>query len=116
MDANSVGVDPVRMVILVVLWGMILALVAWSHQPRPQGVPVPAKRPRVLKPKTGDDCALCRSSLFPKLEMATGVSTTAMEQHAEPAGTQETCKHGRLWLRQCGLCNLDYAATPRVIA
>ena len=70
MDANSVGADLVQVVILVVLWGLILALVALSHPPQPQGMPVPAKKVRPLKPKTGDDCALCRSSLMLKPEAA----------------------------------------------
>ena len=41
-------------------------LVVLSHQLRPQVIPVPAKKPRPLKPKTGDDCVRCRNLVLPQ--------------------------------------------------
>jgi IS1 family transposase len=61
MDAYSAGFLPILVVIIVGSWGLLLVLVALSHQPLPQVGPVSAKKPRPLKPKTGDDCARCRN-------------------------------------------------------
>ena len=61
MDAYSAGILPIVVVIIVGLWGLLLVLVALSHELRPQVAPMLAKKPRPLKPKTGDDCALCRN-------------------------------------------------------
>ena len=66
MDAYWAGDLPVAVVLIVGLWGLLLLLVVWSHQPRPQGVPASAKKLRPLKPKTGDDCGLCQNAPAPK--------------------------------------------------
>ena len=97
MDANTVGADPVQVVILVMLWGLILAWVALSHQPRlHQGVPVPVKKRTPLKPKTGDDCALWGSSLTLKREAAGRCLPPPWRTVRSRRGTQETLEHGSL--------------------
>jgi hypothetical protein len=66
MDTPSAGLLPAPVVTNLVLWVWMLILVVLSHQPQPQVIPVPAKKPRPLKPKTGDDCVRCRN--FPRLK------------------------------------------------
>jgi IS1 family transposase len=68
MDGNSAGAVPAQVVTLVVLWGLILVLVALCHRPTASAVSVLAKVPRPLKPKTGDDCPVCRGAPAPNTE------------------------------------------------
>jgi IS1 family transposase len=65
VDAHSIGSLPAPVVILLGVWGLMLFITVLSHWPRPQVVPVPAKGPRPLKPKTGADCPRCQDPLPP---------------------------------------------------
>jgi hypothetical protein len=100
MDANSPGVISAQGVTLVVLWGLILVLLALSHRPPARAVPVSAKVPRPLKPKTGDDCPMCQGTPTAKTEA--GVrrmprpwcevrSTRGPKKHADTEGY--ACDH-----------------------
>jgi hypothetical protein len=59
-------------VTLVVLWGLILVIVALSHRPSVGVAPALARSRRPLKPKTGDDCALCKGQPTSKNEDRAG--------------------------------------------
>jgi IS1 family transposase len=69
-DTPSAGFLPAPVVTILVLWVLMLILVVLSHQPWPEVARVPAKKPRSLKPKTGDDCARCRDFTALKPEVA----------------------------------------------
>jgi transposase-like protein len=71
MDGNAADL-PGTIVTLVVLWGLILVIVALSHRPSVGVAPALAKSRRPLKPKTGDDCALCKGQPASKNEDRAG--------------------------------------------
>ena len=71
MNGNAADL-PGTVVTLVVLWGLILVMVALSHRPSVGVAPGLAKSRRPLKPKTGDDCALCKGQPTPKNEDRAG--------------------------------------------
>ena len=60
MDAIGATDIPGSVVTLVALWGLMLVITALSRQPRVGVAPALAKSRRPLKPKTGDDCPLCK--------------------------------------------------------
>jgi len=80
MDTNSAGAVLLRVMTVVVFWGLILAWVALSHQPRVSAVQVPAKGPRPLKPKTGDDGPRCQSPPAP--------NTTLLDEQRLPLSNE----------------------------
>jgi IS1 family transposase len=59
MDGNAAADLPGTVVTLVVIWGLILVIAALSHWSSIGVAPALAQSRRPLKPKTGDDCALC---------------------------------------------------------
>ena len=68
MDASGAADISGSVVTLVVLWGLILVIAALGHRSRVGVAPALAKSRRPLKPKTGDDCALCKGQRTPKAE------------------------------------------------
>jgi hypothetical protein len=72
MNGNAAADLPGTVVTLVVIWGLILVIVALSHRPSVGAAPALAQSRRPLKPKTGDDCALCKGQPTSKNEDRVG--------------------------------------------
>ena len=72
MDANGATAIPGTVVTMAVLWGLLLVIIMLGHRLSAGVAPALATSRRPLKPKTGDDCPLCKAPSRSKAEGRAG--------------------------------------------